>query len=87
MLQAHPKVELQRLQRTDADSFVLSHTHMQEHTWKESRGQADRVVIIAIDEHLRVVVAFPTNPVAPNDTSDGKAKNRRVEIMLIGDGS
>ena len=27
VLQAHPKVELQRLQRTDADLFVLSHTH------------------------------------------------------------
>ena len=28
-----------------------------------------------------------TNPVAPNNTPDGMAKNRRVEVMLIGDGS
>ena len=28
-----------------------------------------------------------TNPVAPNNAPDGMAKNRRVEVMLIGDGS
>ena len=28
-----------------------------------------------------------TNPVAPNNTPEGMAKNRRVEVMLIGDGS
>ena len=52
VLRAHPKVELRQLQRTDAESFVISHTQMQEHAWKESRGQADWVVITAIDEHL-----------------------------------
>jgi hypothetical protein len=54
ILRAHPRVEVRQFERTDAESFVLSHTRMQQHAWRESRGQADWVVITAIDEHLWV---------------------------------
>jgi len=54
VLRAHPKVELRRFPRARTDSFVLSHTKLQEQTWKESRGQADWVVVTALDEHLTV---------------------------------
>jgi hypothetical protein len=54
ILRAHPRVELRRFERQVADSFVLSHQGMQDAAWKESRGQADWVVITAIDEHLHL---------------------------------
>lgn len=54
ILARHPRVELRNFDRTDPDSFVLSHKAMQDHVWKESRGVADWVVITAIDEHLHV---------------------------------
>ncbi|MDO9712500.1 glycosyltransferase family 2 protein [Paracraurococcus lichenis] len=54
ILRAHPKVEVRQFTRVVADSFVLSHTAMQDEVWKESRGQADWVVVTAIDEHLHV---------------------------------
>ena len=54
ILHTHPKVELRRFERTEADSFVLSHRTLQNEAWKESRGRADWIVITAIDEHLHV---------------------------------
>lgn len=52
MLAAHPRVEVRRFQRTVPDSFVKSATRLQNEMWKESRGQADWVIVTAVDEHL-----------------------------------
>jgi hypothetical protein len=54
VLAAHPKVELRTFVRSDEGSFCLSHKAMQDEVWKESRGEADWVVVTAIDEHLHV---------------------------------
>ena len=46
------------------------------------------LVAHGVDANVLSAQAFGAmNPVAPNDSPDGQAKNRRVEIMLIGDGS
>ena len=52
LLARHPRVEVRRFEHTDPDSFVLSHQAFHNTVWKESRGQADWVVITALDEHL-----------------------------------
>ena len=52
VLRRHPRVEVRRFQRHNADSFVLSSQHLNNHVWKESRGLADWVIISAVDEHL-----------------------------------
>jgi hypothetical protein len=52
ILRRHPRVEIRRFERSDPDSFVLSHQHLQNSMWKESRGRADWVIITALDEHL-----------------------------------
>lgn len=54
ILNAHPKVELRRFEQTHAESFVLSHQQFQNEAWKESRHEADWVIVTAIDEHLEV---------------------------------
>jgi hypothetical protein len=52
VLRGHPRVEVRRFERHNADSFVLSSQHLNNHVWKESRGLADWVIISAVDEHL-----------------------------------
>jgi len=54
ILRAHPKVELRHFERTHPESFVLSHQQFQNEAWKESRDEADWVIVTAIDEHLEV---------------------------------
>lgn len=57
LLRGHPKVEVRRFVRSDADSFVLSELELFNNCWKESRGLrgspiADWVIVCNIDEHL-----------------------------------
>lgn len=52
ILSKHPKVELRRFVRSDPESFVLSEQALSNACWKESRGEADWVIVTDIDEHL-----------------------------------
>jgi hypothetical protein len=52
MLAAHRRVEIRPFSRTDPTSFVASAQVLNDSAWKESRGQADWVIITSIDEHL-----------------------------------
>jgi hypothetical protein len=51
-LRAHPKVEIRRFERSDPTSFVLSELHVSNQCWKESRGEANWVIVADIDELL-----------------------------------
>jgi len=51
ILQRHPKVEVQSFVRSDPDSFCLSERSISDECWKRSRGHADWVLVIDIDEH------------------------------------
>jgi len=52
ILAAHPKVELRRFVRSDPESFVISEQALSDQCWKESRGEADWVIVTDVDEHL-----------------------------------
>ena len=51
-LHSHPKVEVRPLHRSHPDSVDLSKQELFNTAWKESRGEADWVIIIDADEHL-----------------------------------
>ena len=52
LLHRHPNVEVQPFVRSDPDSFTLSELSVSDECWKRSRGCADWVIVIDIDEHL-----------------------------------
>lgn len=51
LLHAHPKVTVSDF-RVTGDSFLLAANAHYNHCWKQSRGVADWVIIVNIDEHL-----------------------------------
>jgi hypothetical protein len=51
LLSKHPKVTLDEF-RVDSASFVLTALEFYDQVWKQSRGQADWVIICNVDEHL-----------------------------------
>lgn len=51
LLQDHPKVRLHRYE-IDGDSVVDSERRMFDRIWQDSRGLADWVILVNIDEHL-----------------------------------
>jgi tetratricopeptide (TPR) repeat protein len=52
LLHSHPNVEVKPFVRSDPDSFTLSELSISDECWKRSRGFADWVIVIDIDEHL-----------------------------------
>ncbi len=52
LLRTHPNVEVEPFVRSDLDSFTLSELSISNECWKRSRGSADWVIVIDIDEHL-----------------------------------
>ena len=51
-LRAHPRVEIRPFVRSDPTSFVQSEQDVSNQCWKESRGEADWVIVADIDELL-----------------------------------
>jgi glycosyltransferase involved in cell wall biosynthesis len=52
MLEAHPKVTVLPWERADDTSYALSQQQLSNRCWKESRGQADWVLVCDVDEHF-----------------------------------
>ena len=59
LLHAHPKVEVRHLERAHPESVQLSLLAAQNKVWQESRGVADWVVVVDVDEHLHLVGQDP----------------------------
>jgi Glycosyl transferase family 2 len=52
LLAEHDRVEVRRFARMHPTSLVLSAQELNNNMWKESRGQADWVILASPDEHL-----------------------------------
>lgn len=70
MLKAHPRVELRKFEWRFPGYFTKSNSIMQNTAWKESKGRADWVVMVDVDEHL-FVPGIPMREFLENYKSQG----------------
>lgn len=85
LLSAHPKVELRRFARRDEGSFVRSHQGLQNEVWRESLGQADWVIVTAIDEHLVLPGDAPLRPYLAECAAAGITAIPAIGFQMVGD--
>jgi len=52
ILRRHPRVDVRSFARRYPDSFALSEQALSNEVWKQSRQQADWVIVTDLDEHL-----------------------------------
>ena len=52
LLRSHPRVDIRPFPKSDQESFVNSEQALSNECWKESRGEADWVIVTDVDEHL-----------------------------------
>ncbi|NBB84989.1 MAG: OmpA family protein, partial [Bacteroidetes bacterium] len=82
MLQAHPDLRLRIEGHTDSQGADATNRHL-------SQRRAEAVMQVLVDEYgidaarLNAVGRGEAEPVAANDTTDGRQQNRRVELVRL----
>jgi len=85
-LQEYPEVKIRVSGHTDPREI---HTSRFASNWELSRARAESVKEYLVKKFKispdRIEIAYyaDTRPIAPNDTEEGMAKNRRVEFEII----
>jgi outer membrane protein OmpA-like peptidoglycan-associated protein len=77
-LKEHPDAHVEVAGYTDSTGSTTRNAKL-----SQARAQAVRAYLIQLGVPAEQVTAKgygPANPIAPNDTPDGRAKNRRVEL-------
>lgn len=83
LMASNPKVEIRRFDRSVSNSFVLSHRELHNEVWKESRGEADWVIVTAIDEHLELSGGRDVSQYLDNCHEDGVTLIPAIGFQMI----
>ena len=81
VMKRYPKIRVQITGHTDSQGYDTVNERL-----SQARANAVRTYLLANmalpEEQIQAVGYGETNPVASNDTAEGRAKNRRIDIVL-----